>query len=259
MIQGDVNKDGLVTQLDFKLLTRAVAGIVNLPKDSLVAADLDKSGGKPTVNDLLLLMELLEKSIPGDTNGDGIIDKNDVITIQKHIAGIIHLEGKLLENADVNGDHEVNIQDATMLQKLIKGIVDGYIVEHTKPKHNKIVLQLESFQKGEYLSWFVTTQAAYEVTVTLKDDNKTYFSAKKQSTNIEPPLAVGNDRYAGNNLRLEISVPQSNDIKPLPSMHTMISDTGKVLGHSFTCCGEDWIDNDYNDFYINIVGWKSKY
>lgn len=118
--------------------------------------------------------------------------------------------------------------------------------------------KLKEFETGEYLSWFVTSQAANKATITLRDDKTQYFSESKDTTNIEPPLAVGSNRYVGKNLVLEISIPQSDEIRPLPAMHTIISDTGKVLGHSFTCCGEDWSDNDYNDFYINLVGWKSK-
>lgn len=256
MIKGDVNLDGVVNNEDLILLQRAIAGMFKLSEEAMRAADMDNSGGKPTMRDVIKLQELLRKKVPGDVNGDGIVDERDVKKLQEAIAEIIKLDSRCFENADINEDGKLNMLDVITLQKLIAGIIDGY--KANQPKRNKITIQLGEFEKGEYLSWFATTQAANEVTVTLKDSKKTYFSAKKKSINIAPPLAVGNADYVGSNLVLEISIPQSDEIRPLPSMNTIISDTGKVLGHSFTCCGEDWTDNDYNDFYINIVGWKSK-
>lgn len=138
--------------------------------------------------------------------------------------------------------------------------MDGVIADYKErlPFNNKIRIDLEAFNKGEYLSWFVTTQAAYNITVTLQDDKKTYFSNSKDTVAIEPPLAVGTHPYIGSNLYIEISIPQFKDIKAIPAMSQIITNTGKVVGQSFTCCGEDWVDGDYNDFYISVVGWKKK-
>lgn len=252
MIKGDVNKDGIVNNEDVKLLQKAIAGLFKLDAEAMKAADMNNDG-KLKMTDVVALQRLLEKKIPGDANGDGVVNEADVKTMQEAIAEIIKLDSRCFKNADMNKDGKLNMLDVITLQRLLAGIVDS-----NQPKRNKLTIQLGKFEKGEYLSWFVTTQAANEVTVTLKDSKKTYFSAKKKSINIAPPLAVGNADYVGSNLVLEVSIPQSKEIRSIPSMNTIISDTGKVLGHSFTCCGEDWIDDDFNDFYVNIVGWKSK-
>lgn len=252
MAKGDVNGDRLITYEDYVLIKNAIAKVVTLNDEAAEAADMN-SDNKITVADLEQLEKILSLKITGDANGDGMISQEDVVVIQQHIAGILKLEGKLLKNADVNNDGKVNMEDVVFLQRLI-----ATIVEANKVKNNKVTIQLGAFDKGEYLSWFVTTQAAYEVTITLKDDSKTYFTGKKKSMSIAPPLAIGNEQYTGNNLRLEISIPESDDIKTMPTMSAVITDTGKICGHNFICCGEDWNDADYNDFYINIVGWKSK-
>lgn len=249
MAKGDVNGDRLITDEDYYLIKNAIAKIVTLNDEAAEAADMN-GDKKITVADLEQLEEILALKIIGDANGDGKISQEDVTVIQQHIAGLLKLEGKLLENADVNNDGKVNMEDVVYLQKLLASII--------KVKNNKVTIRLDAFDKGEYLSWFVTTQAAFEVTVTLKDDSKTYFTGKKKTLDIAPPLAVGNDVYTGNNLRVEISIPESDDIKTLPTMSAIITNTGKIVGHNFICCGEDWNDADYNDFYINIVGWKSK-
>lgn len=78
------------------------------------------------------------------------------------------------------------------------------------------------------------------MSILLRDDSKVYFSSKKNSVSIAPPLVIGNDVYTGNNLRVEISIPESDDIKTLPTMSAIITNTGKICGHNFICCGEDW-------------------
>lgn len=249
MTKGDVNGDRLITDEDYILIKNAIARIVTLNDGAAEAADMN-GDKKITVADLEQLEKILSLKIAGDANGDGKISQEDVTVIQQHIAGLLKLEGKLLENADVNNDGKVNMEDVVFLQKLLASII--------KVKNNKVTIRLDAFDKGEYLSWFVTTQAAYDVTVELKDDSKSYFRNNKGTMDIAPPLAVGNDVYTGNNLRVEISIPESDDIKTLPTMTAIITNTGKIVGHNFICCGEDWNDADYNDFYINIVGWKSK-
>lgn len=250
MIKGDVNLDGVVNKLDESLLMKIVAEKFIPECEEKRAGDMDNDG-KITMRDVVDLQQLLDRMLPGDVNGDGIVDAKDGITLKKEILKLLRLDKYAGDTSQ-----DVCVKDVVLIQKLIDGIIASYIAQ--QPKRNKITIKLGEFEKGEYLSWFATTQAANEVTVTLKDSKKTYFSAKKESINIAPPLAVGNADYVGSNLVLEISIPQSDEIRPIPSMSTIISDTGKVLGHSFTCCGEDWTDNDYNDFYINIVGWKSK-
>ena len=252
MAKGDVNGDRLITYEDYILIKNAISNVVTLSDEAAAAADMN-SDNKITVADLEQLEKILSLKITGDANGDGVLSQEDVTVIQQHIAGILKLEGKLLKNADVNNDGKVDMKDVVFLQRLIATIIEAH-----KVKNNKVTIQLGAFDKGEYLAWFVTTQAAYDVTITLKDDSKIYFEDNKATMNIAPPLAVGNEQYTGDNLRLEISIPESDDIKTLPTMTAIITNTGKIVGHNFICCGEDWNDADYNDFYINIVGWKSK-
>lgn len=255
MVKGDINYDGLVTEEDLAILDAAIKKLVVLDKKAQGAADLT-GDRKVTVADLNELRKVLSTRILGDVNGDGMVTEADLKALEDMINGKLKMDIRCLSNADISGDGKVDRIDLQLLKKLMDAIIKGYI--ETRPKNNKVTINLGEFEKGEYLSWFVTTQASYEVTMTLRDDKKIYFKGTKKELNIAPPLAVGNDTYTGTNLRLEISIPESEDIKVIPSMTSIITNTGKVVGHSFTGCGEDWNDADYNDFYINIVGWKSK-
>lgn len=62
------------------------------------------------------------------------------------------------------------------------------------------------FPKGFFMSYYVTTQAANEIEVLLKDSKKTYINGSRQMTDIEPPLAQGYADLEGDNLILTISV-----------------------------------------------------
>lgn len=133
------------------------------------------------------------------------------------------------------------------------------VPERTKKEknmaHKDCVVNIE---KGYYISWFVTTQAANLVTVTLADSAKTYFSESKQSTEIAPALASGEAIVDGDNLTLSIEVADAEALLGNPHSNDILTDSGNLAGKEYTLCLEDYTDNDYNDIAISIIGWKSK-
>lgn len=131
MLKGDINNDGLVNQKDAKLLQRAALGTIKLKADELEAADVNNDN-KITVEDVIKLREILALRITGDANGDGMLTQDDVKVIQKHIAELLHLDDRLLENADVNGDGQVNMKDVVLLQKLLAGVIADEAARHPK-------------------------------------------------------------------------------------------------------------------------------
>ena len=122
-------------------------------------------------------------------------------------------------------------------------------------------LSLEGFQKGQFFSWFITTQAANKITVTLRDEAKTYVSASKQSTKIDPPLSSGSAIMAGNNLEVNIKAEPSEKVEAwFNNMKICSATSGKSVGSFFVLAGEDQIggDEDYNDICISVVAWNKK-
>ncbi len=112
--------------------------------------------------------------------------------------------------------------------------------------------------KGYFMSWFVTTQAAFKITVTLSDKSKTYFSASKQNTNIDPPLACNYSTVCGDGLKITVDIPRSSQILGGPHSNDITTDDGTVVGKEFNLCLEDSNDKDYNDVAISIIAWKTK-
>jgi len=129
-------------------------------------------------------------------------------------------------------------------------------------RQNKEVIMQREFNvpipKGYFMSWFVTTQAGYKITVTLKDNSTTYFTASKQGTNIDPPLACSYSTICGDNLKIMVDIPQSSQILGGPHSNDITTDDGTVVGKEFNLCLEDSHDMDYNDVAISIIAWKSK-
>lgn len=67
----------------------------------------------------ITFVALNDKLVKGDTNLDGMVDINDALYIQRHLAEIESLEGAGLRNADVNNSGKVEISDVTKIQRYI--------------------------------------------------------------------------------------------------------------------------------------------
>lgn len=117
---------------------------------------------------------------------------------------------------------------------------------------------IDSFPQGYFMSWFVTTQAAFAITASLSDSSGTYFSGTKASININPPLAQGAANVGGTNLVLNINIPQSAEILNSINSYNITNPSGSIVGYGYNICIEDGTDNDFNDVNIALVAWKSK-
>lgn len=67
-----------------------------------------------------------EQPMPGDVNGDGEIDVQDVVLTIRHALEIELLSGGALERADVNGDGEIDILDVTLIMRFSLGLIDSF-------------------------------------------------------------------------------------------------------------------------------------
>ena len=114
---------------------------------------------------------------------------------------------------------------------------------------------LGRIKKNQYVSWFVTTQAANVITVKMYDDTKVYFEASKKSIDIEPPLAQGASVVEGDGLKLQISSSGKDELQTWHNMSDISSASGDSVGEVFTLAGEDYTDSDYNDVYVSLSAW----
>ncbi|MCS3461281.1 hypothetical protein ACW5WQ_18410 [Aeromonas rivuli] len=117
---------------------------------------------------------------------------------------------------------------------------------------------IDSFPAGYYMSWFVTTQAAFLIKAKLYDGNKVYFDKQKQSVDINPPLAQGADFVQGGQVKLSIDIAQSVKLSSSINTYNITTNDGTVIGYGYNISIEDQDDDDYNDVAISLVAWKNK-
>ncbi len=65
--------------------------------------------------------------LPGDVNGDKVVNTEDVICIQRYLAHLDEFTAKQKEAADVDGDEYISIVDATRIQRYLAHMcnIDG--------------------------------------------------------------------------------------------------------------------------------------
>ena len=63
-----------------------------------------------------------EEVIPGDANGDGIVDSSDALLLLRYAMGMINIDPHFLEACDMNGDGSVSADDALIVLRTVMGI-----------------------------------------------------------------------------------------------------------------------------------------
>lgn len=64
---------------------------------------------------------------------------------------------------------------------------------------------------------------------------------------------------AGNKLVLTVSsTTAKGEILQSINSYNVTDNNAKTVGHGYNLCIEDGVDNDFNDIYIDIIGWKNK-
>lgn len=120
--------------------------------------------------------------------------------------------------------------------------------------------KLPEMKKGYYLFWSVCTQCMYNCSVKMEDESsRSYFNCSKSNRRTDlQVLEQGNRQLDGNGLKLIIEVPESAEIKQSIPSGAITDNSGATVGYVYSFCIEDSTDEDYNDIYINVVGWKNK-
>lgn len=65
----------------------------------------------------------------GDVDLNGQVNNNDVVLIQRYLAGVGEFTEENIIAGDVNTDGEVDIVDATLINRFIIGLITSFPVE----------------------------------------------------------------------------------------------------------------------------------
>lgn len=122
----------------------------------------------------------------------------------------------------------------------------------------KLTVSIKTIPKGSWMVWFITSQAGYTQNFRLYDEAREYQTGSRTSMDmLNPTPYMGYQQVAGNNLRLDVDVPSSTELKVSSSETPLIAkDFGYITGYSAVYTFEDSIDDDFNDLVVSIVTFK---
>ncbi|MEM1329440.1 MAG: hypothetical protein AAGG07_02645 [Planctomycetota bacterium] len=119
-------------------------------------------------------------------------------------------------------------------------------------------IPLPAIDQNWYMSWYMATQAANQICVTLSDSVVTYVNnACRQSTSFGV-LSQGFDLVAGTSVQIAVDVPNSSNIRVQNQPVVVPNSSGTTIAQGYVLCYEDSGDQDFNDLYVSIMAWRSK-
>lgn len=123
-----------------------------------------------------------------------------------------------------------------------------------------LTFELDQFPKGYFLAWNVSTQCWNSVDVTLKVGNTVYFSGSKDNRSTGLQMIAQGDRMhdCDGTPILTITVNEASTLKQSVTSGAINDQRARKVGYVYDFCIEDSTDDDYNDVYVNIVGWVKK-
>lgn len=117
-------------------------------------------------------------------------------------------------------------------------------------------IPLTQIPTGSVMSWFMATQAAFNICVTLKDSNTTYVNGVCRSNTNFGQLSEGFQQVAGTNLTLTVTIDSAANIQVVNQPISVPDGNGNIVGSGYVLLFEDSGDNDFNDLYVSIMSWK---
>jgi len=88
----------------------------------ITATATPTTGGTPVTSDALSFSVTASALINGDVDGNGKVSVLDAVSVIKHVARTITLEGSALTAADFNADNKISINDATDILRFVARI-----------------------------------------------------------------------------------------------------------------------------------------
>ena len=118
--RGMTNADGTVLKLKFQISDQAVSGDKLSVNVSYVSGDIYNENLETVNLQVVNGCVTIADYIPGDANGDKVVNGKDVTTIRRYIVGGYEQDINT-SAADVNEDNRINGKDVTLVRKYIVG------------------------------------------------------------------------------------------------------------------------------------------
>lgn len=112
VIPGDINHDGFVDLVDLILAARIMSAVIperTIYKQADVNLDF-----KIGIQEMIYILKYISEHIPGDVNGDKILDLKDMILVLQVLCSK-NTDQKVFKEADVNKDGKIGIEEAVYI------------------------------------------------------------------------------------------------------------------------------------------------
>ncbi len=118
-------------------------------------------------------------------------------------------------------------------------------------------IPLELIPQGWYMSWFMATQAAFNICVTLGDSAATYVNNQCRQSTSFGTVAEGFAQVQGVSVTLNVDISSSDEILVVNHPVVVPNVKGLAVAQGYVFAFEDADDQDFNDLYCTIMAWKS--
>lgn len=120
--------------------------------------------------------------------------------------------------------------------------------------------QFDEFKPEYFLAWNITSQCMNTGDVLISCNGSTLVEASKSSKDTSlTMLAQGHGSMPGDILDVTVTIKEATqELKISKSGSAIMDNAGRKVGYVYDVCVEDGSDDDYNDIYINLVGWAKK-
>lgn len=124
-----------------------------------------------------------------------------------------------------------------------------------------VEFELDQYKKGNLIAWNISTQCWNSVRVRIYAGSKEYFQEYKPYERSGNLKVLGLDHgviQTDDTVKIQVTVTESNSLKSNVVSGAISDKRARRVGYIYDICIEDGEDRDYNDVYINIVGWKNQ-
>lgn len=119
---------------------------------------------------------------------------------------------------------------------------------------------IPNFEPGMYMLYFITSQTAADVYVTIEDESGKQYAQFHSDGNTDPTNypSQGFVKLAGGKISVSITDSSGTDKAAIKSYTLENPDNDVAVGYGWACATEDSTDNDFNDVWISLTAWNSK-
>lgn len=116
------------------------------------------------------------------------------------------------------------------------------------------------FKAGYFLAWNITSQCMNTGNIKISCGGQQLVSVDKKSKNTNLTLlSQGSASLPSGSVVVTVTINETKtELKNSKTGGAILDNAGHKVGYVYDVCIEDSTDDDYNDIYINLVGWERK-